>query len=126
MGGVTLKAEFAGHGVDYLLALLNSRLMRWYFPQISAPFRGGWRSANRQFLSRLPIRLIDFKNASDVALWRELIAQVASMRYVRAQLAKQPAAEVLQRQVDAVDTQIDRLVYQLYGLTDDEIALVEG
>ena len=26
----------------------------------------------------------------------------------------------------ATDRQIDQLVYELYGLTDDEIALVEG
>ena len=31
----------------------------------------------------------------------------------------------LQRQIDATDAQIDRLVYDLYGLTDDEIKLVE-
>ena len=34
--------------------------------------------------------------------------------------------EQLQRQIAATDRQIDALVYQLYGLTDAEIALVEG
>ena len=33
---------------------------------------------------------------------------------------------VLQRQIDATDAEIDRLVYDLYGLTPEEIALVEG
>ncbi len=32
---------------------------------------------------------------------------------------------VFQRQIDATDRQIDRLVYQLYGLTDAEIQMVE-
>ena len=31
----------------------------------------------------------------------------------------------LQRQIDATDRQIDQLVYELYGLTDDEIKIVE-
>ena len=31
----------------------------------------------------------------------------------------------LQRQIDATDRQIDNLVYELYGLTDDEIKIVE-
>jgi len=31
----------------------------------------------------------------------------------------------LQREIDATDRQIDQLVYQLYGLTDDEIRIVE-
>jgi hypothetical protein len=32
----------------------------------------------------------------------------------------------LDRQIAATDRQIDRLVYDLYGLTEEEIALVEG
>ena len=31
----------------------------------------------------------------------------------------------LQRQIDATDQQIDLLVYDLYGLTEEEIAIVE-
>ena len=31
-----------------------------------------------------------------------------------------------ERQVSATDESIDRLVYQLYGLDDSEIAIVEG
>jgi hypothetical protein len=48
-------------------------------------------------------------------------------------LHKQLAAErnpqvktVLQRQIEATDRQIDLLVYELYGLTEEEIAIVEG
>lgn len=32
----------------------------------------------------------------------------------------------LQRQIEATDRQIDTLVYGLYGLTEEEIAIVEG
>jgi hypothetical protein len=31
----------------------------------------------------------------------------------------------IQRQIDATDYQIDRLVYELYGLTEEEIRIVE-
>jgi len=31
----------------------------------------------------------------------------------------------IQRQIDATDKQIDQLVYELYGLTDNEIRIVE-
>ncbi len=40
---------------------------------------------------------------------------------------KQPQRrEQVQREIDATDRQIDALVYQLYGLTDAEIAIVEA
>ena len=32
---------------------------------------------------------------------------------------------ILERQIDATERQIDRLVYELYGLTDEEIKIVE-
>jgi len=41
--------------------------------------------------------------------------------------AKTPTAKTaLQRQIVATDRQIDRLVYELYGLTEEEVGIVEG
>jgi hypothetical protein len=41
--------------------------------------------------------------------------------------AKTPhESEALQRQIAFTDGQIDELVYELYGLTKDEIRVVEG
>jgi len=34
--------------------------------------------------------------------------------------------ELYERQIKLVDAQIDRLVYDLYGLTEEEIEVVEG
>nr|QNO52938.1 hypothetical protein IEHOEKMD_00009 [Methanosarcinales archaeon ANME-1 ERB6]QNO53968.1 hypothetical protein MMBEDHBC_00023 [Methanosarcinales archaeon ANME-1 ERB6] len=33
---------------------------------------------------------------------------------------------MLERQINIVDAQIDRLVYDLYGLSDEEIKVIEG
>ena len=103
--------------------------MRWYFPQISAPFRGGWRSANRQFLSLLPVRVIDFNNATDVAVHRRLVALVDSMNTLQSTTCRRGSAaqtRIVKQQIDTTDAEIDRLVYGLYGLTREEIAIVEG
>jgi energy-coupling factor transporter ATP-binding protein EcfA2 len=55
VGGVTWKRDHSKNSLQFLVALLNSRVLRWFFPQVSAPFRGGFRSANRQFLGQLPV-----------------------------------------------------------------------
>jgi hypothetical protein len=34
--------------------------------------------------------------------------------------------ETIQRQIDATDSQIDRLIYELYDLTEEKIRIVEG
>jgi hypothetical protein len=47
--------------------------------------------------------------------------------YKRLSEASHPDDKIrLQRQIDATDPEIDRLVYSLYGLTEEEIAIVEG
>jgi hypothetical protein len=129
VGGVRWKGPQAGQGLEYLLALLNCRLMRWYFPQISAPFRGGWRSANRQFLALLPIRVIDRNRAKEAAIHRQLVGLADSVQTLHAELARATeagATDAMRRKIDVADAEIDRLVYDLYGLTGEEIAIVEG
>ena len=128
VGGITLKRNYAHLSLFYLLALINSRLLRWYFPHISAPFRGGWLSANKQFLSHLPIRTIDFNKAEELKLHSDLIQIVERMLQLNKDLQKAKTShkkEVIQRQIIATDKQIDKLVYKLYDLTDEEIAIVE-
>jgi hypothetical protein len=129
VGGVTLKPKYQKQGLIYLLGLLNSKLLRWYFPFVSAPFRGGWMSANRQFLSQLPICTINFSDPTDKARRDKMVNIVEQMLTLHAQLAatKTPDDKTrLQRQIDATDHQIDQLVYDLYGLTEKEIQIVEG
>ncbi|MEI7728790.1 MAG: N-6 DNA methylase [Verrucomicrobiota bacterium] len=129
VGGVTWKPGNERHDLRYLTGLLNSKLLAWFFPNVSAPFRGGWMSANRQFLSQLPFRKIDFATPTDKAHHDKLVGLVDKMLALTPKLrAARTDAEraSLQNAVTATDQQIDALVYELYGLTPEEIALVEG
>jgi hypothetical protein len=48
------------------------------------------------------------------------------LRPVGAERSRTPTdTTAIQRQIDATDQRIDRLVYELYGLTDEEIGIVE-
>jgi len=128
VGGITLKTPYQEEELVYLLGLLNSKLLRWYFPFVSAPFRGGWMSANRQFLSQLPIRIINFSDPADKARHDRMVKLVEQILSLHKQLAsaKTPDDKTrLQRQIEATDHQIDQLVYEMYGLTDKEIQIVE-
>jgi hypothetical protein len=57
------------------------------------------------------------------------VGLVESMLSLHKQLSTAKSAaqkEVTQRQIDSTDAEIDRLVYELYGLTEEEIGIVEG
>jgi hypothetical protein len=129
VGGLTLKSDYQGYDLRYLVGLLNSKLLAWFFPNVSAPFRGGWMSANRQFLSQVPVRVINFSDKSDKAAHDRMVKLVEQMLELHPKLAgaRTPQEKTaLERQIAATDSQIDALVYELYGLTAEEIAIVEG
>lgn len=127
--GLSLRASRRdNHDLRYVLGLLNSGLLRWLFPNVSAPFRGGFMSANRQFLGQLPFRPIDFTNPHDKSRHDRLVALVDQMLDAKKQeaAASGQAKDIATRKCAALDRQIDALVYELYDLTPEEIALVKG
>jgi hypothetical protein len=128
VGGLVLKDKYKENSNKYLLGIINSSLLRSIFPLISAPFHGGYMSANKQFISQLPIRTIDFANKSDVEKHDKMVALVETMLDLNKRLREcgvPSDTEMIKRQIEHTDRQIDQLVYELYGLTDDEIRIVE-
>ncbi|MFA5294680.1 MAG: hypothetical protein WC382_04100 [Methanoregulaceae archaeon] len=44
----------------------------------------------------------------------------------RAEVKTDHEKNLIERQIEATDKQIDALVYELYGLTEEEVGIVEG
>ncbi len=128
VGGVTIKSGVETVTPKYLMAILNSQLMRWYFPLVSTPFRGGFYSANRQYLSPIPIRTLELEKDKDQAQLQAIEDQVDQMLATKQRLAT-VRSDAERTQLEAkcawLDHEIDKLVYQLYGLTEEEIKIVE-
>ena len=129
-GGFSITVSpSCGLSPNYVLGLLNSRLLFWRLRSISNVFRGGWITCTRQYVETLPIRAIDFSRKIEKAAHDRVVILVDSMLALYEQLAAAKSVvqkAILQRQIDATDAEIDRLVYDLYGLTAEEIAVVEG
>ena len=124
---VFVPADTTRERLDYVCGLLNSRLMwKWY--QHHAKRRGVGLEINVNVLARTPIRRIDFSDRADKARHERMAALVGRMLSLHKQLESAATAHrktLIQRRIDAVDRQLDRLVYELYELTDEEIAIVE-
>jgi hypothetical protein len=79
--------------------------------------------------SKLPFPDINLSQKSDKDKHDRLVALVDSMLAlkIRERGETLPQTKImLGRQIAAVDAQIDALVYALYGLTEEEIGVVEG
>ena len=99
------------------------------FPLVSAPFRGGYRSANRQFVSQLPFYQLDL----DVKVNEKVHSAIVKCVKTRGDIERKRVAaktdrdrEWLLQRAAAEERKIDSFVYKLYELTPDDIELVEA
>jgi hypothetical protein len=120
--GIKVKKEF---NEIYILGLLNSKVLDWYLKQTSTQMRGGWYSFEAKYIKHLPI-VIPSKSEKD--LESEIVKQVTSIIELKQQ--KQTTnlpekIEQLSQRVAYTDEKINKLVFELYGLSEEEVAIVE-
>jgi hypothetical protein len=125
---VTLRDE-AKIKPAFLLGVLNSRLLRalwvgrFYDQRLTFPKIKG------TYLKELPIAVPDLSTAADLAHHDRLVGLVDKMLALTPRLrtaTTDAERQSLQNAVTATDQQIDALVYELYGLTPEEIALIDA
>jgi len=122
---LVLKSE--NYSVQYLLGIINSRLLNWYYHTLNPEVGEALAEVKKTNVARLPIRKIIFTDSKEKALHDKVVALVEQVLSLNKQLADVKTDQektALQRQINAVDQQIDRLLYELYGLTEDEIKIV--
>jgi predicted type IV restriction endonuclease len=113
----------------FLLGILNSKTVDFVMHSISSTKQGGYFEYKPMYLSQLPIRSIDFTNPSEKSTHEKIVSLVTTMLDLHKKLSRTPYGQlntILSRQIDYTDHRIDELVYELYGLTKDEIGIVEG
>jgi hypothetical protein len=113
----------------YLLGILNSALIHFIIKWIIPELQGGFYTLGRIYIETFPVRIIDHTDPTDVVRHDRMVSLVDQILSLQNQLTegRTPHEQTtLQRQIEATDRQIDALVYELYGLTEEEIAVVEG
>ncbi|OGU74923.1 MAG: hypothetical protein A2V93_04205 [Ignavibacteria bacterium RBG_16_34_14] len=112
------------HSLKFILAILNSRLINyWYTNKYKMPTIGLYE------LHSIPVKVIDFNNDSEKTIHDKISSLATQMLTTKKQLQQaktESDKEYLERKCDSIDKQIDQLVYQLYGSTEEEIRIVEG
>ncbi|MCK9201594.1 MAG: Eco57I restriction-modification methylase domain-containing protein [Gallionella sp.] len=117
LAGKTTRIALAkeeGYGLKVLLALINSRFLSFYLSEShKSASMGGGINISPELIGNLPIpKNISRESKEKVENWADKIS----------------LAKMANPQMDTsnLENEIDQLVYALYGLTPEEIALVEG
>ena len=114
---------------EFVLGVINSRLISYLYVRTSAiATKDDFRQTTLAELRRLPVPIPDLSHTDDCARHTRMVGLVKKMSQLVPKLRaakSETERATLQNAVTATDQQIDALVYELYGLTPEEIALVE-
>ncbi len=115
--GITKKriTNSSNYDYKYLLAILNSKLMSWYFMCFLSEKLHFYPNDAKS----MPIKTISTKDQNP---FTKLVDRIFVITKAEDYLQNPQK----QAQVKALEREIDRMVYKLYGLTKDEIAIIEN
>jgi len=124
-GVVTDKQPKAKVPLKFVLGVLNSTLERFYFHSyvIDQSLGGGLIHATPGAHDKLIIPKARDEQAQHLV---NLVDSMLALQSQHALAKSETLREALERQITAVDAKIDRLVYDMYGLTAEEVAVVRG
>ncbi|MFH1050726.1 MAG: TaqI-like C-terminal specificity domain-containing protein [bacterium] len=122
---IIIKSNF--FNTKFVCGVMNSKLLNFYYHKIHSQnhISGGYYAINGQQLKELPIIREYSNNQYDKMV--SLVDRMLDLnKKVRAESISTQEKKVLEKQIEITDSEIDKLVYELYGLTEEEIRIVEG
>ncbi|MCK5416317.1 Eco57I restriction-modification methylase domain-containing protein, partial [Candidatus Parcubacteria bacterium] len=106
-----------GKNLEYILCILNSKLGLWYFQQIATSSGMGTNRWKKYKIEQIPIKELSEK---DQKPFRNIIEQLLTITSATKYDSKNPPIEQKE-----LEKEIDEMVYELYGLTEEEISIIE-
>jgi len=108
----SLRLLNENYNLKYVLGLLNSSLMKWIIYDICPVKMGDARKYGLSYIKKLPIPLGNESLQKNISSIVEKITDIKK---------ENPKADT-----SSLEKEIDQMVYKLYGLTEEEIAIVEA
>lgn len=107
-----VKRDDIFESYEYLLSIANSKLLWWFLKNTGDTLQGDARTFKTNYLNPFPL-----PEAVSDEMERTISDKVKEVLLLKKQ---NPSADT-----SALESQIDQLVYQLYGLTHEEIKIIE-
>jgi type I restriction-modification system DNA methylase subunit len=124
-GGFSIKVDASAEvDPEYVLGLVNSKLLFWYLRQISNRFRGGWITCTKQYFGQLPVRMPEGAGCGAGVALGGLVKERIGLASARA--AAPDEAQRRDGDIAMLERRIDASVFGLYGLAEADTALVES
>ena len=104
-------------------------VLDFYIKSIAATKQGGYFEYKPMYVSKLPIKVIDQTIPGEKDFYDEvikLVNQLLKLNEEKQQQTLQSKLDQIENRIDYCEQRINDIVYELYGLTKEEIALIEN
>ena len=101
-----------GESIEYLVCFLNSSLFKFCFAHNFSEIQGNTRVLSKVIFEQIPVKQISEKEQQPFI---EKVDQILSLK------KDNPDADT-----SALEREIDLMVYALYGLSEEEIGIIEN
>ncbi len=118
------------YNLKFLLAIINSKLFTKIYIAINKhnAMAGGYINVSKNNIINLPFKEINFQRPNEKLLHDNIVKIVDQIIFAKKKLQNiktDKDKDYYNRRCSELEIQIDNLVYELYGLTEEEIAIVE-
>ena len=116
------------YSIYYIQAILGSIQGEWLASLYGEIFRGGYIARGTKVLNQIPIREIDFTNPNERKIHDDIVVRQKRLIGLGDKLSKasknQRSLIPLQRQFDLLKQEQQNVTNMLYGMKNDEVALI--
>ena len=112
----------------FVLAIIDSNLCGWYWEMKFFDQKRTFPKIKKAPLLSLPIPKLNLSNGRDRGRHAQIVGSVEEMLSLQERMSQARVGytrKAIERQIEAANRRIDKLVYDLYGLTGKEVAIVE-
>jgi len=109
--------------LEFLLCLLNSRLISWYAYRYIFSKAIRTMDLDNHYLGRIPLPNAEVENSVFMNLVNKMLSLNKRLNKIGEKLTDERTR--IENEIKKVDRQIDELVYEIYGITEDEKEIIE-
>ncbi|MCL1850902.1 MAG: N-6 DNA methylase [Bacteroidetes bacterium] len=123
-----VRITIADISYEYLLAIINSKLLNWWYQNLIPEKGRVFAEVKVVNLEKLPIKIIDLKNITEVQQQKQIIKLVNQLLQLNKELQTATLPnhrDQIQSKIGYCEDKINAIVYELYELTEEEIKMVE-
>ena len=113
----------------FILGIINSKLSKYCWLKRNSDEKKLFPKIKKEAILSIYIPNLDLNNKQDKEMHDKIVTLVDNIIALNKKLyaEKNPnSITIINRQINAVDKQIDSLVYKLYNLNDEEVKIIEG